>query len=301
MIFKSSTASTGAYLGLLAVVLVYSGNLLVGKSVAHLSPALVSLLRSLIALALVSVLFGAATVRHWDRIRPALPRLALVALTGIAGFNVFIYAALREATATQVAVAETAIPAVTVLAAALALREWLRPAQWLGVVISLAGALWVVSAGAPTVLFESDAAAGLLFMAGAVASWVIYTLAVRRSLGPLPPFAVLPPLLFMAALVQLPIALIWWEDGDLATLRQGPVLAALLYLGIFPSIVAFVLYNKAVVTVGPSRAAIFLNLLPIFTMIGDRLLYGEPFGAEKVIGTVAVVTGVVLVISRQSR
>lgn len=298
--FKS-TASTAAYLGLLAVVLIYSGNLLVGKSVAHLSPAWVSLLRSLIALALVSALFGAATVRHWDRIRPALPGLALVALTGIAGFNIFIYAALREATATQVAVAETTIPAITVLAAALVLRERLRPAQWLGVVVSLAGALWVVSAGDPAVLFGSDASAGLLFMAGAVASWVVYTLAVRRSLGPLPPFAVLPPLLFMAALAQFPIALLWWEGGDLAALRQASVLAALLYLGVFPSIVAFVLYNKAVVAVGPSQAAIFLNLLPICTMIGDRLFYAEPFGAAKVIGTLAVVIGVLLVISRRRR
>ena len=295
-----NTRHSAAYLGLLFVALIYSGNLLVGKSVAHLSPTFVSLVRTLIALALVSALFGAATVREWPRYRAALPQLALVALTGIASFNIFIYAALETATASEVAVAETMIPAVTALSAAFLLRERLRAVQWCGVALSFAGAVWVISEGAPATLVVSGYG-GVAAMAGAVVSWVAYTLLVRRSLGALPTFAVLPPLLAIAALAQLPLALLWGDAADLAALGDRAVLAGLFYLGVFPSVVAFVLYNRAVLAVGASRAAIFLNLLPVFTIAGDAAFYGEAFTQAKLTGAAAVMIGVSLVVVRWRR
>ncbi|HSP59021.1 MAG TPA: DMT family transporter, partial [Halomonas sp.] len=68
--------------------------------------------------------------------------------------------------------------------------------------------------------------------------------------------------------------------------------AGLAYLGIFPSVVALLLYNSALADIGPSRAAVYLNLLPVFTMLGAWWWLGDRILPVQVIGSLVVIVGV---------
>ncbi len=72
------------------------------------------------------------------------------------------------------------------------------------------------------------------------------------------------------------------------------IIGGTLYLGIFPSLIALMAYNKGVQELGPSRASIFLNLIPVFTMIGAVIFLKEQISFVQILGGLFVIIGVMI-------
>lgn len=287
------------YLFLLLTVLIFSGNILVGKTLTELPALTVSWSRVFIAL-LLMVPLGAhqfwqarAVFRaHW---RPLLG----LALTGVAFFNALIYAALKTTSPTNVAILESTIPVVTLLVSFVFFSERYRLLQWLGVALSLAGAVTVVTHGASPQARGVTAGDGLMILA--VLVWVSYSLLVKEHMTRFPRYGGLLAMLIIANLALAPLAMLEWAwHGAVPEINSQQVLG-LAYLGIFPSVIALLLYNSAISDVGPTQAAVFLNLLPVFTMLGAWQLLGEPLSWVQVMGSFVVITGVMLTIRRQAK
>lgn len=279
------------HLFLLLVVAIFSGNILVGKALSALPPFTISLSRVAIALVVMLPLGwhqarhgGPVFRRHW---RPLLG----LALTGVAFFNALIYAALQFTSATNVAILESLIPVATLLLSVLLLGERYRPLQWAGVVASLGGAIVVITAGQGVDFVPGGLNPGNLIMLLAILVWVGYSLLVKEHMARFPRYGGLLVMLVIANLALAPIALLEgaWEVLPRLTAAE---LAGLGYLGIFPSVVALLLYNSALAAIGPTRAAVYLNLLPVFTMLGAWWWLGEHILAVQVIGSLVVVAGV---------
>ncbi|MFD2437963.1 DMT family transporter [Modicisalibacter luteus] len=222
---------------------------------------------------------------HWR------PLLAL-ALTGVAFFNALIYAALKTTSSTNVAILEATIPVVTILVSFVVLGERYRWLQWLGVALSLSGAIAVITQG------DSAQATGIstgdVLMALAILVWVGYSLLVKSHIAKFPRYGGLLAMLIIANLVLAPLAMLeWFWQGEIPSIDASQALG-LAYLGIFPSVIALLLYSSAIGDVGPTRAAVFLNLLPVFTMLGAWVLLGEAITWVQVIGSLVVISGVML-------
>ncbi|MEH6387168.1 MAG: DMT family transporter [Pseudomonas profundi] len=285
-----------AYVYLLLAVFLYAGNILVGKAVAGtLPPVSLAFGRVLVALIAVVCLFGPAAYRQRQLLLRQWRGLLAVAVSGVALFNVFVYSALQHTSATNVAVLESGVPVITALCMAAFVGERLKARQWFGIVLSVAGAAWVVSAGNPGELLE-QANRGDVLMLLAVCAWVGYSFTIRRWLVGMPAYATLVPLMAIAALILAPMALVENVLTEQRWSLSEEALIALLYLGLGPSLVAFVAYNRAVLLVGPSRSAVLLNLLPLVTMAGGFWWLGAPITLVQVVGAVVVVVGVTLVV-----
>lgn len=286
------------------VVLLFSGNLLVGKlATASLPPLTLALGRMVVVFLAVLVCFGHAAWRQRQVLLQQIKALAAMSITGMALFTALLYSALRNSDPTNVAVLESLTPAATALVMALFFRERLGAIKWLGVLLSVVGATWVVADGAPLeILYRLQA--GDALVAGAIASWVLYSLAARQWLSRIPFYASLVPMTGIAVLFLAPLALI--ENAVVETTWQfdGAVIAAILYLGIGPSLIALICYNRALLLVGPSRTATSLNLLPVVTMVLGYLLMGAPVTLNQIVGALVVIFGVSLVtlnIGRRAR
>jgi len=286
------------------VVLLFSGNLLVGKlATASLPPLTLALGRMVVVFLAVLVCFGHAAWRQRRVLLQQIKALAAMSITGMALFTALLYSALRSSDPTNVAVLESLTPAATALAMALFFRERLGAIKWLGVLLSVVGATWVVADGAPLeILYRLQA--GDALVAGAIASWVLYSLAARQWLSRIPFYASLVPMTGIAVLFLAPLALI--ENAVVETTWQfgGAVIAAILYLGVGPSLIALICYNRALLLVGPSRTATSLNLLPVVTMVMGYLLMGAPVTLNQIVGALVVIFGVSLVtlnIGRRAR
>ncbi|RWZ55331.1 DMT family transporter [Halobacillus fulvus] len=283
-----------AYILMILVVIFYAGNILTGKAMNELPPFTIAFFRLLVAfLVLLPIGFRQAwgdREKVWAFRRPFL----IMTLTGVTFFNTFIYGALQFTTASNVSVLESAIPAVTVVLSALWIGERLRKAQWFGVVLSFIGALWVVLDGRFFQLLSIDWNVGDFIMVGAVGTWAVYSIYVKQYIHLFKAYGAVLNMTAISLVVLLPVMLVeWWALG-IPSLFRMEFLVGFLYLGIFPSFIALIFYNKAVDVLGASQAAIFLNFLPVFTMIGAYVWLGETITTAGIAGAILVITGVVM-------
>lgn len=282
------------------VVVFYAGNILVGKALNDLPPLTIAFARLLVAF-VVLLPFGWRSAWRARRafVEHARPLLVMAA-TGVAFFVTLIYAALRFTSATNVSVLEAVIPAVTVALSFVVLHERLRPVQWAGVTVSLAGAVAVVMNGNLLALGSVDWNRGDGIMVLAIVCWAVYSITVRRHMGHFPEAGALVVMTGLSIAMLAPFVVAEWLVVGEVPLRPGPHWWGLLYLGIFPSVVGLAFYNRAVATIGASQASAFLNLLPVVTMLGAYALLDEQISAAQVIGAALVMTGVFLTLSATS-
>lgn len=279
------------HLFLLLVVAIFSGNILVGKALADLPPFTISMGRVFIALLIMLPVGWHQARHHLPMFRRHWRPLLGLSLTGVAFFNALIYASLKYTSATNVAILESTIPVVTLLLSVLLLGERFRALQWFGVALSLAGAVVVILAGTPRVGVPGGFNPGDMIMLLAVLVWVGYSFLVKEHMARFPRYGSLLVMLAIANLALAPIALFEgaWQVIPSLGLEEA---AGLAYLGIFPSVVALLLYNHALADIGPTRAAVYLNLLPVFTMFGAWWLLGDDILALQVLASLVVIIGV---------
>lgn len=283
------------YVMMLFVVIFYAGNLLVGKAINELPPITIAFSRVFIAFIALAP-FGLRSAwkqrqTFWEYRKPFL----VMALMSVTLFNTFIYTALQFTSSTNASVLESVIPAVTVVASAFLLKERLRGVQKTGVIVSLIGAVWVVLDGRLLDLATMDWNVGDGIMIGAIASWVVYSIMVKKYMHLFPQYGAVFVMSGISVIVLFPIVVLEWAMVGVPGLLMDPAhIAGLTYLGIFPSFIALVLYNRAVVQLGASKTNVFLNFLPVVTMIGAYLWLGESITLMKMIGALGVIGGVIL-------
>ncbi|WP_018924421.1 DMT family transporter [Salsuginibacillus kocurii] len=282
-----------AYIFLVIVMILFSGNILVGRAINDLPPVTIAFIRCFLAFLILLPLGWGQIKRHQEIFRTEWKGIVAMGVTGVALFNILVYAALQFTTSTNVAIIETAMPVFTITLGLFFLREYLNKYQWIGIALSLAGALWVITQGSLTVLLSLSFNIGDLLMVGGVIVWALYSVFVKQHNHKYPPYGGLTLMLGLACMIQFPFAV--WEWLMLKpNIWELPQVAGLLYLGIFPSVIALLLFNQAVADIGPSRASIFFNLLPVFTMIGAVTLLNEQVTFEQIAGAVLVIGGVLL-------
>ena len=287
-------ATTGIYLRLAVVPAIWGGTFIAGRVLAlAVPPAVGSLMRYLAASAALLVALSVVEGRlpRLDR-RQLLATLALGA-TGIFAYNLFFLGALSRLPASRSSLIVALNPVVTIAAAAWLFGERLSPRRWAGVALALAGVWVVVTRGDLAGILTGAVGPGELMMFGAVCCWAAYTLIGRGIRGLTPLSATTYASLFGTAMLALAAAP-GLPAFDPAVLSVS-VVAAILYLGVLGTAVAFVWYYRAVQVLGPARTVIFNNLVPVFGATFGVLLLGEPLSASMVIGGVLAVSGVMLV------
>lgn len=272
----------------------YAGNILTGKAINELPPFTIAFFRLLLAFLILLPISWKAVRNNKELFLKWKQPFFWMTITGVTFFNTFIYGSLQFTSATNVSVLETVIPVVTIILAAALLKERLAFWQWVGVVLSLSGALWVVADGQIFAIASLAWNPGDIIMIGAILCWSIYSLLVKSYMHLFPPLAALLVMNGLSIVILLPFAAGEWIAGGLPDLAAGNAWIGLVYLGVFPSVVALLLFNRAVHLLGASRSSIFLNLLPVFTMAGAALFLQETVTLMQMMGAAIVIVGVFL-------
>lgn len=234
--------------------------------------------------AVVLILFARGALPRLERAE--LPQLLLLSSTGLAGFNVFLIAALREADAGSVGVIIGTVPVgLALVGPALARR---RPNA--GVV----AAAVVVTAGAAAVQWAGGEMTlpGFAFAFAAMICEVAFTLLAVPLLGRLGPVGV-STYACVGAGVLLIGASLATEGVDAFPTPTQPELLALLYLAIFVTALAFVLWYSGVQRLTPERAGLFAGLVPVVALLTSAAVGSALLSPVRVLGSLAVASGVV--------
>ena len=134
---------------------------------------------------------------------------------------------------------------------------------------------------------------GNLLGLGAAVCAGLYMAMARDLLSKYSPLTITTFQAFFAATVFLPLAGMEGFTHHWNSLQPLTILAVL-YLALFCSVLAFFLWNYGISRLEASKAAVFTNLVPVFTVIGANLFLGEKIHLEQVIGGALVIGGVSL-------
>lgn len=280
------------YFLLVAAALFWGGNAVAGKFLADsLPPVTISFTRLGIGFLIMSPVIIRIFKREMAGFREHFKLLLFLAVTGVIGFNLLIYWAVHYTTAINAALLNSTSPIFIVLLSVFVLREKMELSYLVSMAISFMGVLIVITHGSFERLIALQFNMGDLIMVVAVVSWALYSIYIRKISGKMSSMTIFGFTLAIGFAVMIPAAAI-----ELAIVPAGlPSLSdwtALVYIGIFPSICSFILWNRAVALIGPSRASISLNLIPVFGAVAAYFVLDEVIAIAQIIGGCLVFIGV---------
>ena len=282
-----------AYLLLTLTTLFWAGNYTIGRWAAgHVPPATLAFLRWTGAMLLVLPFALPHLRRDWAVVRDNLGVLVLLGTLGGGLFNTLQYLALSETTATSAGIINSASPVMIAILSFFLNGERVSLRQAVGIALSLAGVLTVIAKGDAANLAQLALNRGDLVMLGAMVLWALYTaLLDKRPKLSFLSFAAVT--YWVASALNLPLAAAELAWGASLDLSPGS-LAAVLYIAVFPSFLAYICYNRGVEIIGPTRAGVFIHLVPLFTVTLAVLFLGEAPALYHAAGFGLILAGVFL-------
>ncbi|MFB9954318.1 DMT family transporter [Cellulomonas denverensis] len=279
---------------LTGATLFWAGNYVVGAAaVRELSPVSLTALRWAIAALPLVVIAQLVERPDWRAALRTWRRQLMLAVVGMIGYALLVYSALQHTSSVNASLVNALNPAlIALLAAALARSAPSRQAV-AGMLLGLAGVLVVLTRGRIETLLSLHVNLGDLLMLGAITVWSIYTVIGRSNAGSVPPITATAIQAVLSAVVMAPFALasqVHWP-------RTGSGTMALLFIAVFPSLGAYLLWNLGLRRL-PERAAgtagVYMNLITVFTVAINAVL-GYRIGAAQLVGGALVLGGVLLV------
>lgn len=293
------------YLLLTLTALFWSGNMVLGRGIrADVPPIALAFWRWVIALALIAPLALPHLKEQWPLLKKGWKPVLLLGILGVGCYNTFAYVALQYTAATNAVLLNSFIPIVTIAFSWLFLGKRLKPIEAVGVAISFLGATTIIARGDLAVLLGLSLNLGDVWMLGAVLTWAIYTVGLQWRPAGVHPMLMLGALTLVGVLALAPIYA--HELGAFGgparhiNLHWGS-LAGIAYVGVLPSFVGYIFYNRGVAEVGANKASLFIHLMPVFGTLLSALFLGELPHLYHFVGIGLIFSGIYLTMARLPR
>jgi drug/metabolite transporter (DMT)-like permease len=270
--------STVFYLTL--ATLLWAGNAISGRVlVGSISPITLSAVRWGLA-ALLLLPLGWKVFKPSSALWQNKGRFLVLGLLGVGSYNVLLYLALQTSTAINVTLIGASMPIWMLFIGAVFYKVRPTLLQMVGAVVSLVGVTVVLTRGEPTGLLSMEVVMGDLFIMLATILWAFYSWMISRpgeSTERQWPWAE-----FLMA--QVLIGFMWtmlFEGAEIATGHAFIDLnywtgALIIFVAIGPSLIAYRCWGMGVNGAGPTVAAFFANLIPLFTALLSAAILGDP-------------------------
>lgn len=269
----------------------WAGNAVASRlAVGHISPFLLVFLRWVMVLAVLWPLYGGQVRAHWGEIRPRLGSITLMGVLGFTGFNALFYTAGYYTSAINIGILQGSIPVAVLAGAFFMYGTRATLVQIMGVLITTIGVVVVATQGTPLSILDIGLNRGDLAMLAACVFYAFYTLALRNR-PDMPGIAFFTLLALISAVTSVPLLILEAATTGL----QMPTLqgwAVTLFVAIFPSCLAQIFFLRGVDMIGPGRAGVFVNLVPVFAAILAVMLLNEPFAVFHAVALVLVIGGI---------
>lgn len=214
-------------------------------------------------------------------------------ILGVCINNVTQFTGLQYSTVTNFTIIATLTPIVTALLSFVLIHERLHRLQWLGICSSLCGALYLLSNGSlAAILTLSFNIGDVLFFTSQVA-WALYSIIVVRIIDAVSPFAIVAWSGLLGSLTTAAGAA-YLGHFELPSLLSPLALGSYLFVIFAGGLIAMIFWNKGTGIVGPSQAAVFMNIMPLVGIICGVLFLDEQLLISQAIGGVLILGGVYL-------
>jgi drug/metabolite transporter (DMT)-like permease len=288
---KKTPPNWGVYLLLTFATFFWGGQFNAAKiAVQYLPPLTTAAARFLVASVLI---FGITLLTEGNivaMVRRNLLIYVLLGLIGVVGFNALFFFGIRLTSPTNGALIVATNPLLTALISSLVLRERIGRHHRIGTMLSFAGVAALVLTGTRGSVVRINL--GDLFVIGAVICFALYAVLGRKYLRDS------TPIMTTAATMIIGAPILWLVargfDGDVSFMGlPWQAFAAIAFMGVFGSVLAYILWNFGISHIGVNDTAVFFHLVPVFTVMLSFAL-GQVVTLKQIAAGVVVITGVLI-------
>ncbi|MCA1785670.1 MAG: DMT family transporter [Desulfobacteraceae bacterium] len=272
----------------------WSGNFIVARGLNDLIPPVsLAFYRWLTAVLVFAPFAIRGCVKDWPKVTEHIGYMAVTAFIGVTCFNTFIYIAGHTTTAMNLSLIAITFPVFVVLISRVLFKEVLTVKRTAGILIVLTGVVCLITRGELARLLAIRFVAGDLWMLASAVLFAVFSILIKHKPEGIRLYTFQFTLFFMGLVFLLPFFI--WEQSRIPGLfLNQTTLPAVLYVGIFASLCAFVLWNRAIIILGPSRAGMIYYTLPLFSGLLAYLFLGEHIGVVHAVSAVLILTGIIL-------
>jgi len=273
--------------------LLWAGNSVLARGVADLIPPVaMSFWRWVIALAILLPFTWKYVRKDWPKIKTGWKSIFFLGLLGIASFNTLLYTAAHTTTALNIALTQSVMPVVIVMISFVLFRERISRLQIFAIALCTLGAGYIIIHGDWQRLIQLKFVSGDLIMLLAVTLYGFYTVFLRKR-PDINPLSFLTTTFAVGVVLLLPLYL-WEMQTSPPLVLSQPVILSLLYVAFFPSILAYLCWNKGIYEIGANQAGLYINLIPLFASLLAIVFLGERFQNYHLIGIILIASGLLL-------
>jgi len=282
------------HLKLVLTTMFWGGTFIAGRHVSqNVGPFSIAFLRYAAASMLLIVLTwnieGKLPAPKKSQVIP----IVLLGMTGVFAYNAMFFRALKIIEAGRAALIIATCPIFIAISSALFLKEKFTATKALGVIISISGAIIVISKGNLLGIFKGNFGLGEFYIFCCVLSWTAYSLIGRTVMSDLSPLAAVS---YSCVIGAAALAIPAYFEGVMQNIGHHSVMdwVSIGYLSIFGTVIGFVWYYEGIKQIGPTKAGLFINFVPIFAILLAFLILREAITISLVTGAVLVISGVYL-------
>lgn len=281
------------YIFAIGATAIWSGNFIIARGLSDsIPPVSLAFCRWIVAVTVFLPFALKHLIQEWDILKKHAVYLSITSLLGITIFNTLIYFAGHTTTAINLSLISITFPVFIIILSRFVFGEEITLFKGIGIILVASGVILLVTGGNIARLLNISFAVGDVWMLFASVIFAVYSILLKRKPEELSIWA-LQLSTFILGVIFLSPFFIWEHLTGPAVRFDAKTVFAILYVGIFASLTAFVLWNKAIMKVGPSKAGMIYYTLPLFSCISAHFFLKESISSIHFYSALFIVTGIV--------
>jgi drug/metabolite transporter (DMT)-like permease len=289
------------YLFAFGATAIWSGNFIIARVLNNsMSPISIAFWRWVVA---VLVLFPFAIkglIKDWHILKKNKLYLSITALLGVTVFNTLIYLASHTTTAINLSLISITFPIFIIIFSRLFLKETITLNKAIGIVLVVFGVIYLITKGKLDVLLNISFAVGDIWTLLAAILFAIYSLLLKQKPEALGILSFQLSTFLLGLLFLFPF-FIWESSVTPSVIIEPKLVLSILYIGIFASLSAYILWNKAVINLGATNASMIYYTLPLFSGFLAFVILKEPIGWTHLLSLILIVSGILAATYKKSK
>ncbi|MBC5839680.1 DMT family transporter [Flavobacterium muglaense] len=278
----------------LTATLLWSVNMVIASGVkGHIPPVGLAFWRWTIACATLAPFALKSTLKHSKILLEHKEYLICTALLGVTIFNTLIYFSGKTTSAVNLSLIAISIPLFIVVIARIVFKEKVSALKIIGILTIITGVLVLITKGSLAALIHINFTVGDLLMLLACALFAAYTILVRLKPKQIPSTVFLFALFVIGTLLLFPFYIVehlYFKK----VIFDAKTFYAAAYVGVFASLIAYYLWNEAIILIGTNKTALIYYLIPVFSGLLAFFFLGQAIVTSQIVSMSIIVTGLVL-------
>ena len=297
---KSITIS--AYIFLIFATALWGGNIIAAKvaSIISLEPIKLSFYRNIVVIIILLPFVFYKIKIIFEIFKQNWKIIIFLSIFSVSIFNTFMNIALTTSSVISTSLMPAFAPSMIIVLSFFIFNSKISSLQFIGVIISFIGFINIIIRGNILNLSSLNFVAGDIWMLGCVSCWALYTSLIRKMPKEIDNISFLFLIFFIGNIFVIPFYIFESSINQSFTINEQYGWLLVLYCGIGPALISYLLWIKAIKIMGANNSGLFLNLIPIFSSLISIIFLKEKLELFHIIGAVLIFTGIYLVIRKSA-